>query len=43
MIRSEGKVVSLQGRYMFYHVKTVRKEIETQSHYEVKMRRNQHR
>lgn len=41
MIRSEGKVVPLQGKYSFCQVKTVRKEIKTQSH-EVKMRRNQH-
>lgn len=42
MIRNEGKVVPLQGRFFFIMWKTVCKEIETQSHYEVKMRRNQH-
>ena len=42
MIRSEGKVVPLQVDTVL-SCKTVRKEIETQSHYEVKMRHNQHR
>ena len=40
MIRSECSTFA--KKVLFYHVKTVRKEIETQSHYEVKMRRNQH-